>query len=259
MLRSVVLIAGLGRRGRRRDLAGTARTRRRRARDRRRSRSASPRPPRTRCRRSRQPHSGALPTAGPASAGGPGGFGGGRGGGVPRRCAPAPARRARPAASPAAASPNGGFATGPGGAPTGGSATAAPRRSHAAADRRRRRRTAQRLDAERGDHRAVRAEHGLPLDRGGDRREQRGRVPARLRQGGHGDRRLQRHRPDARRSPSSSSTCAPATIHYFIAGGGGGGGGAGAGARSGHVERDHPVGRAATSPPRPSAAPRSTT
>ena len=53
------------------------------------------------------------------------------------------------------------------------------------------------------DHAPRAGERRLPLDRGGDRRQQRGELPARLGPGDHGDRRLQRQRsgPDGRAVP----------------------------------------------------------
>ena len=121
---------------------------------------------------------------------------GGPGGGFRRRRSAAPAAAARTPAGRVRASgrrlrpvPGGGTANGA--LPTFGGGTGRGRR------RRRRRRAAQRSTPSADDHDAVRTEHRLPLDRGGDRRQQRGRVPARLGQGDHGDRRLQRHRSHA--------------------------------------------------------------
>ena len=157
------------------------------------------------------PHTGAIPTAGPAGAstmgfGGPGGGGRwrprrrsagscpGDGGQVPGGAGRRPAVGSRCAAVPAACS-------------TG----ATP---------------------ERRAHRAARAGRRLVhLGRGDHRRQPGGRLPARHRRAGDGDRRLQRHRPDADARRSSSSTCARArsTTSSAAAAFGGGGGRPGGG------------------------------
>ena len=179
----------------------------------------------------------------PGPAVGGGGFGGAR---RPRRRLrrrrPADRRRRRPAARPDRRAGTGGAAGLGGGRRGGGPAACSTAARPAAA-------VTALLDADAGS---------LHLGRGHRRLQQRRRLPARHRRAGHGDRRLQRHRPHARRSPSSS-VVADGKIHYFIAGGGRRRRRPGRRRPREHVEPDHDVGRAATSPPRPSAARPSTT
>ncbi len=130
------------------------------------------------------PHTGSIPSAGPAASGGPfGGPGGGPGrrafaGGLPGRLPGGQGGMA--GALPGGAgmpAPPGGFQ---GGAPGGGAGRTSPgqhlqhRHDRPAADRR----------------------GGLHLGRGDGRGEQRGGIPARQRGAGDGGRRLQRHRPE---------------------------------------------------------------
>ena len=139
------------------------------------------------------PHTGSIPSAGPATGVGFGN-GGGPGGGAPMGTPPAGQQGV--------------------GAPTGGTAPTGWGG-----------RAAQRQRAHRRDHRAA---HGgrRPVHLGGrSGRVQHGlRLPAGQRGAGAGDRRLQRLGPRRRRSSSSSSTSPTGRIHYFIAGGGLGGG-----------------------------------
>ena len=115
---------------------------------------------------------------------------------------------ARPAAPPAGSA--GGAHRRPVPAAAGTGAAPARRRR-----RRRRRRPAQRQHAERRAGRRC-SRHdadGYTLGRGDGRRQQGRRLPARHRRAGHGDRRLQRHRPvaDAGRVPASTSPTARST------------------------------------------------
>ena len=148
------------------------------------------------------PHTGAIPTAGPATnGGGPGGRGFGARNGNPRvprrlrRDEPRRLRAARRVDRPRRSA---------GGCDRARGRESDPRRCRPCrcrcrcrwSRRRWHRGSAQRFDAERTDHRAVRAEHRLPVDGRRDRRQQRRGLPARVGTADHGDRRIQRHRPD---------------------------------------------------------------
>ena len=191
-------------------LAAPARAR---GRDRRASRRCSqPRSP-TRPRPPRPPHSGAIPTAGPAAASAASAAGRGfRRASATEASADGGVRHARAAAGRTAGRrvrPGRGFGQ------RGGFGRRRVRRP--GGERRRARRAARRLHADEALVTLLEHARQLPLGRGGGRREQRGRRPARERRADHGDRRLQRDRPDAD-ARAVQGRVAAGQIHYFLAG-----------------------------------------
>ena len=211
------------------------------------------------------PHNGAIPSVTPTPAGGVGG----PGGGFPGAASPAAAVLAAhfagpsaaahsPAARGAAASPAAAASLVPGASPLAPAPAPAPGRARAPCRAvRRRRRVPSRgrgwrwwcgvLELQpvqpRTDQGAAGRRQPLHLGRGHGELEQRGRLPAGERRTGHGDRRLQRHRPCAHAGPVRAVRLGgqDPLLHRQRGGGFGGGGFGGGGDRRRRVA-DHVVG-----------------
>ena len=159
------------------------------------------------------PEHGAIPTAGPSSGGpggmrGPGRFPAGARGGFPGGTRGGPGQPPGGGAAFTGRGGGGPFGGAPGGG-VGGVLRAADGRSW---------RTAGRAHPERHADVVPEAERRVVhLGRGRGPLEQRGGLPARHRQAGDGDRRLQRHRPGPEPAPVRTARRA-GKIHYYIAG-----------------------------------------